>query len=222
MKSPSMPRSQRSTVKRLKERGSYDLEDIYRILDEGIVCHVGLAVQGQPFVIPMAYARRHDKLILHGSVASRLMQEIGQGVEACVTVTLLDGLVLARSAFHHSMNYRSVVALGTTRPIKSKEEKRAALATLVEHLVPGRWKDARPPNDQEIAATEVLEFSLDEASAKIRTGPPKDAENDLDLPIWAGEIPLQLRPLAPVAAPELQTEADVPTYAMKYRRPGWK
>ncbi|MFQ5601486.1 MAG: pyridoxamine 5'-phosphate oxidase family protein [Candidatus Krumholzibacteriia bacterium] len=192
MASGSSARTARNTVKRLKERGCYDRQVIHRILDEGIVCHLGFVVDGQPFVIPMGYARAGNKLLLHGSVASRLMRMLGAGCDACVTVTLLDGLVLARSA----------------------------LDQLVEHLVPGRTQDARRPTDEELAATAVLEIPLDEASAKLRVGPPKDDEEDLKLDVWAGVVPLRLTPLEPEAHPELRSGIEAPAYVRRYRRSG--
>jgi nitroimidazol reductase NimA-like FMN-containing flavoprotein (pyridoxamine 5'-phosphate oxidase superfamily) len=210
----------RTTVNRLPQRGFYDRETIYRILDEGLVCHVGFSVDGQPYVIPTAYARWDDRLILHGSTASRMFRRLGEGLEVCVTVTLVDGLVLARSQFHHSMNYRSVVALGRARPIRDPERRSRALEILVEHLVSGRSGDSREPNPKELAATEVLEMPLEEASAKIRTGPPGDNADDLGLDVWAGVIPLALVPGEPQSAPDLAKGISVPDYAARYRRPG--
>lgn len=216
---PTPPVSERTRVRRASERGAYDRETIDRILDEGLVCHVGLAGEdGQPYVLPMAYARDGDRLLLHGSVISRLMQRAADGVPMCATVTLLDGMVLARSTFHHSMNYRSVVVLGTAVPIRDREEKLAALDRLVEHLVPGRSADARGPSEKELAATEILALPLDEASAKIRTGPPSDPKSDLDLDVWAGTVPLRLVPGAPETSPDGKPELPVPTYATRYRR----
>jgi nitroimidazol reductase NimA-like FMN-containing flavoprotein (pyridoxamine 5'-phosphate oxidase superfamily) len=209
----------RSAVRRLPKRGHYDLETVYQILDEGLVCHVGFEVQGQPFVIPMAYARDGDRLILHGSVASRLMSGLGEGVEACVSVTLLDGLVLARSQFHHSMNYRSVVAFGRARLVEGKEEKERALSRLVEHLVPGRAADSREPSPEELNATAVLEFPLADCSAKVRSGPPVDARADLGLETWAGVIPLAETPGIPLAAPDLDSGIEAPNYVSAYARP---
>ncbi len=209
----------RTRLKRLPGRGSRERETINRILDEGLVCHVGFAVEDLPYVIPMAYARAGDRLILHGSVASRLLRHLGGGRDACVTVTLLDGVVLARSAFHHSLNYRSVVVFGKAIPITDPEKKKRALEALVEHLVPGRTADARGPNETELAATAVLELPIDEGSAKIRTGPPVDEEPDLQLPIWAGVIPLELTPLKPDPDPDLSPGLPAPGYATSYRRP---
>ncbi|MCP4200455.1 MAG: pyridoxamine 5'-phosphate oxidase family protein [bacterium] len=208
----------RTRVRRISDRGHYDAATIHAILDEGFICHVGFAVDGQPYVIPTGYGRDGNRLILHGSVASRMFKHLREGFDACVSVTLLDGLVLARSQFHSSMNYRSVVALGCATPIREEAEKRRALDILVEHLAPGRGADSRPADRQELAATEVLAFPLDEASAKIRTGPPGDNEEDLDLGMWAGVIPLGLEAGIPIDAPDLASGIEVPGYALNYRR----
>jgi uncharacterized protein len=192
------PPSQRAQVRRLPERGAYDRQTIDAILDEGLVCHVGLASEGQPFVIPMNFGRDGDRLLLHGSAASRLMRGLAAGSPACFTVTLLDGLVLARSAFHHSMNFRSVVLFGKATPVEEPAGKTAALRIISEHLLPGRWDEVRPPNARELAATTVVEVSIAEASAKIRTGPPRDDPEDLAWPVWAGVLPLAVLPGAPV------------------------
>lgn len=191
----------RTTVRRLPDRARYDRATVHAILDEGLVCHVGFVDAGQPFVIPSSYARVGDRLVLHGSAASRMVKALAAGAPACVTVTLLDGLVLARSGFHHSMNYRSVVVLGTAAEVTDPEEKRRALDAIVEHVAPGRAASVRPPSGNELRATRVVALPLDEASAKVRTGPPKDDEADYALPVWAGELPLRLEPLAPVADP---------------------
>ncbi|MDH3254620.1 MAG: pyridoxamine 5'-phosphate oxidase family protein [Acidobacteriota bacterium] len=214
-----MGRKSKTTVRRLPKRGRYDSRTLHAILDEGVVCHVGFAVDGQPYVLPMSYARDGERLFLHGSVASRLMGHLAESVEACVTVTLVDGLVLARSQFHHSMNYRSVVAFGRARAVREPEEKRIALRALVEHLVPGRGDDSRPPSPEELAATEVVEFPLHEASAKVREGPPGDATGDLGLDHWAGVIPLDQVAGSPVAAPDLKDDIPLPAYVRDYRRP---
>lgn len=211
--------SDRTTVRRLPERGAYDPDVIRAILDEAMVCHVGFVVEDQPFVIPMGYGRDGDDLILHGGPASRMLRAVASGAPLCVTVTLLDGLVLARSAFHHSMNYRSVVVLGQARAIRDPAEKRAALERLTEHLIPGRWADARKPNDRELARTVVFRLSLAEASAKIRTGPPKDDEEDYALPVWAGVIPLTTTAGAPAADPRSDPAVSAPRYVTEYRRP---
>lgn len=210
--------SRRSRVRRLPARAAYDQETIQAILDEGLVAHVGFVDDGQPFVIPMAYARMGDELILHGSAASRLVRRLAAGVPACVTVTLLDGLVLARSLFHHSMNYRAVVALGTARPILDPAAKQRALAAFADRLLPGRSAEARAPTPQELRATTVLSFPLDEATAKLRTGPPQDPAADLDLPTWAGVLPLRMAAEAPVPAPDLASPTSPPTSLRRYQR----
>jgi len=194
-----LPPSPRTRVRRLPERGAYERETIHAILDEALVCHVGFSVEGQPYVIPMLYGREDERLFLHGSAASRLLLRLEAGTPACLTVTLVDGLVLARSAFHHSANYRSVVLLGQATPIVEPAAKTEALRVISEHLVPGRWCEVRPPNARELAATTVLEVPLLEASAKIRTGPPRDDPEDLALPVWAGVLPLALSPGEPVS-----------------------
>ena len=205
-------------VRRVPKRAQYDKETIYRILDEGLVCHVGLVEDGQPVVIPMNYARRDDTLILHGAPASRLLQYVQAGHPVCVTVTLLDGLVLARSVYHHSMNYRSVVVFGRGRLIEAEQEKLAALEVLTEHILPRRWQDARRPNRQELDATAVVSVAIESASAKVRTGPPADDEDDYQLPVWAGVLPIQQQALTPVNDPRLHTDMPVPHSVSNYRR----
>ena len=209
----------RTTLQRVPERASYNRDLIYRILDEGLVCHVGFVVESQPYVIPMNYARRGDELILHGSGASRLLKRLREGAPACVTVTLLDGLVLARSALHHSVNFRSVVVLGTAASIRDPEDKKDALRYLVEHVIPGRAKDARPPSDSEVTATTVLKIPIKEASAKTRSGPPSDAEADMHLPVWTGVIPLRTVAMEPEPDTTMEPGIDMPQYVSDYRRP---
>jgi nitroimidazol reductase NimA-like FMN-containing flavoprotein (pyridoxamine 5'-phosphate oxidase superfamily) len=196
---PPFPVTERTRLRRLPPRGVFERETVYGILDEALVCHVGFVADGQPFVIPTIHARLGDRLVVHGSAASRMLRNLAGGVPVCVTVTLIDGLVLARSAFHHSMNYRSVVVLGTAALVTDPAEKVAALEAIVEHVAPGRTPEVRPPTPQELKATSVLTIALDEASAKIRTGGPIDDEADLALPCWAGVIPLRLTPSAPIA-----------------------
>jgi nitroimidazol reductase NimA-like FMN-containing flavoprotein (pyridoxamine 5'-phosphate oxidase superfamily) len=208
----------RTTVRRLPDRARYDRDTLESILDEGLVCHVGFVDGGQPFVVPSAYARRGDRLVIHGSAASRMIRALAAGAPACVTVTLLDGLVLARSGFHHSMNYRSVVVLGAATEITDPEEKRQALDAIVEHVVPGRLSSVRSPSEVEMRATRVVELPLDEASAKVRTGPPKDDEADYALGIWAGELPLRLDPLAPVDDARLAPGLTPPPHVTGWRR----
>lgn len=196
--------TQRTTVKRLPKRANYEQDTVYQILDEGLVCHVGFVVDNQPYVIPTAYGRVEDKLYIHGSPASRMLRTLQAGIQVCVTVTLLDGLVLARSAFHHSMNYRSVVVFGTASVVSDPEDKLKALHAFTEHIVPGRWEEIRQPSRNELAGTLVLSLPLVEASAKVRTGPPVDDEADYELPVWAGEIPLRLVAGVPINDPRLQ------------------
>jgi nitroimidazol reductase NimA-like FMN-containing flavoprotein (pyridoxamine 5'-phosphate oxidase superfamily) len=210
----------RTTVGRLPERARYDRDTICAILDEGLVCHVGFVADGQPFVIPATYARWDDRLVIHGSAASRMVKALAGGAAACVSVTLLDGLVLARSAFHHTMNYRSVVVVGTATEVVDPQEKLRALAAIVEHVAPGRGASVRPPSEIELRATRVVTLPLDEASAKLRTGPPKDDEDDYALPVWAGEIPLGLEPGPAVADPRLAPGIAVPPDVQLWRRPG--
>jgi uncharacterized protein len=203
-------KTRRVTVRRRAGRGKYDRATIDAILDEGRFAHVGIVSEGQPFVIPMLYARNGSEIYLHGSPLSRLVKTLAEGVPLCLTVTLLDGLVLARSAFHSSMNYRSVVILGEGREIRDREEKLEALRMIVDHVVPGRSDDARGPSDKELKATEVIALSINEASAKIRTGPPVDDAKDYALAVWAGEVPLSLVPGPPV--PDERCNASVPDY----------
>lgn len=206
----------RTTVRRLPKRGAYDRETVYAILDEALLCHVGFVVEAKPVVIPTIHWREGDTLYVHGSVASRMLRSLKEGIEACVTVTLLDGLVLARSAFHHSMNYRSAVVFGTAREVTDREEKLKALDSLVEHVVRGRAKEARAANESELRLTTVLAIPIDEASAKIRTGGPVDDEEDYALPVWAGVLPLRLTPGEPVA--DRGVSAEVPEYVRRYSR----
>ena len=202
--------SERTRVRRRPARGVYDRDVIDAILDEALVCHVGFVHEGQPFVIPTAYARVGDVLYVHGAAASRMLRVIAEGVPVCVTVTLLDGLVLARSAFHHSMNYRSVVVLGVATEVTDEAERLLALRAIVEHVVPGRWPVVRPPTPQELRATSVLRLPLAEASAKMRSGGPLDDAEDRGWPVWAGEVPLRLLPLAPVADSGVPADAQPP------------
>ena len=214
----TFPQTDRTKLKRLPKRGHFDRETVYAILDEGFICHVGFSVDGQPFVIPTGYARARDKLYIHGSQASRMLRTLSGGLDACVTVTIVDGLVLARSAFHHSMNYRSVLILGRATLVDDPEEKMTALVALSEHIVRGRWADVREPTEQEMVQTTVLCLPIEEASAKIRTGPPLDDEEDYALPIWAGVVPLKLVAGEPVNDPRLPAEIPVPEYAAHYKR----
>src|SRR5258705_1887515 len=204
--------TRRTTVKRLPKRGAYDRATIEAIVDEALICHIGIVVDGQPIVIPTIHWRHGDVLYFHGSTASRMLRSLKNGVEACVTITLLDGLVLARSAFHHSMNYRSVVVFGRATMVEKRDEKIAALLAFSEHVVRGRWDDVREPTEQELKATTVLSVTLSEASAKVRTGPPLDDEEDYALPIWAGVIPLRLVADTPLNDPRLPNGLEPPDY----------
>jgi uncharacterized protein len=211
-------RTEKNNIKRLPKRGHYDRETIYRILDEALICHVGFVESGQPYVIPINFARVEDRIILHGAKASRLLKHIEAGHPVCVEVTIVDGLVLARSVFHHSVNYRSVVVFGTGGLLLDVQEKLAALEAVSEHLVPGRWKEARRPNQKELNATSVVCIRIDEASAKVRLGPPVDEEEDYALPVWAGVLPLQETPLSPVPDELQSQDLAVPGYIATYSR----
>jgi uncharacterized protein len=191
---------------------------VYGILDEGLICQVGFVVEDQPFVIPTAYGRVDDRLYIHGSPASRMLRTLKEGVNVCVTVTLLDGLVLARSAFHHSMNYRSVVVFGEATLVEDANEKLEALKAFTEHVMRDRWAEVRPPTRQELAGTLVLALPLNEASAKMRSGAPMDDEADYELPVWAGELPLRLTTLSPIADSRLAPDVDLPTHIQQYCR----
>jgi len=196
----------------------YDREAAYRILDEGFICHVGFAMDGQPYVIPTSYGRMDANLYIHGSAASRMLRQMKEGVAVCVTVTLLDGLVLARSVFNHSMNYRSVVILGKATLVDDPEEKLEALRLLSEHILPGRWNDSRQPNDRELKATSVLRVPIEEFSAKVRTGPPIDDPEDYSFPTWAGVVPLEMNAGEPIRDPKLTTGIQTPGYIRNYSR----
>ena len=209
---PDYTPTARTQVKRLPKRALYDREQIHSILDEGFLCHVGFVVEGQPYVIPTGYARSGEQIYLHGSAASRMLRTLDRGVDVCVTVTLLDGFVLARSAFHHSMNYRSVAIFGTARLVADEAEKMDALARFTNHIVPGRWDEVRLPTPQELKATSVLALALDEVSAKVRTGPPVDDEPDYDLPIWAGVVPVRMQPGEPKPDDRLPAGLSAPDF----------
>ncbi|MBD2578359.1 pyridoxamine 5'-phosphate oxidase family protein [Oscillatoria sp. FACHB-1406] len=211
-------KTDRNTVKRLPQRSSYDRELAYQILDEGLICHVGFAIEGQPFVIPTAYGRIGDKIYIHGSPASRMLRSLQGGLPVCLTVTLLDGLVLARSAFHHSMNYRSVVIFGKAEVVSELQEKLIALKAFTEHIVPQRWDEVRSPNPQELQGTLVLALPLNEASVKMRTGDPLDDKEDYNLPAWAGQIPLALTAKTPIRDSQLPLEIATPDYLLSYTR----
>jgi uncharacterized protein len=217
MSETQMPTA-RTRVVREPHRGVYDRETVYRILDEGFLCHIGFAVDGQPYVIPTSYGRKDANLYIHGSAASRLLRNLQAGVPVCVTVTLLDGLVLARSVFNHSMNYRSVVFLGKATLVDDPGEKLEALRTISEHIIPGRWADARQPNERELKQTSVLRLPIEEFSAKVRTGPPIDDEEDYSFPTWAGVVPLEMKAGEPINDPTLNSRPEAPGYVRNYSR----
>jgi nitroimidazol reductase NimA-like FMN-containing flavoprotein (pyridoxamine 5'-phosphate oxidase superfamily) len=212
------PPTERTRVVRESHRGAYDCETIYKILDEGFVCHVGFFVDGQPYVIPTLFARVGDAIYFHGSAASRMLRNVSGGIPVCVTVTLTDGFVLARSVFNHSMNYRSVVALGKAVLLDAPEEKLKALQAFTEKIILGRWNDARQPNEKELKATSILRLLLTEVSAKMRVGPPEDDAPDYALPVWAGVIPLALTPGAPIRDEKCDASIPTPAYAAHYQR----
>ncbi len=211
-------RTEKNRIKRLPKRGRYDRETIYQILDEALICHVGFVVNKQPYVIPINFARVEDTIVLHGAKASRLLQHIEDGHPVCVEATIVDGLVLARSVFHHSVNYRSVVLFGKGRPVHEEQEKLQALKAITEHLIPGRWAETRPPNHKELNATRVVSIRIDEASAKIRVGPPADDDEDYALPVWAGILPLEEQPLSPIRDERLSEAVTLPGYISRYSR----
>ena len=217
MSEPYTP-SARTRVVREPHRGVYDRSTAYQILDEGFICHAGFVVDGQPFVIPTGYGRAGDNLYIHGSAASRMLRRVNEGIAVCVTVTLLDGLVLARSIFNHSMNYRSVVILGTARAVTDAKEKLEALRLLSEHILPGRWAESRQPNEKELKATLVLRLPIEEFSSKVRQGPPIDDEEDYAFPTWAGVIPLQTLAGEPIDDARLMPGITAPEYARGYTR----
>jgi nitroimidazol reductase NimA-like FMN-containing flavoprotein (pyridoxamine 5'-phosphate oxidase superfamily) len=205
-------------VRRHPERARYDRETVDQVLDEGLICHLGFVAGGRPFVIPTIHARVGDVVYLHGSPASRMLGTLKEGVDVCLTVTIIDGLVLARSAFSSSMNYRSAVVLGRATEVTDDGEKQRAFEAIVEHVARGRWADCRWPTPKEATATTIVRLPLEEFSAKVRTGPPKDPEEDLDLPIWAGVVPLGLATAAPLDSPDLMPGPVPPEYAVRYRR----
>ena len=211
-----MTLTKRTELRRIPDRGSRERETINQILDAGFLAHVGFCVAGQPFVIPTLYGRNGERLYLHGSAASRMLRELETGIPACVTVTLVDGLVLARSAFDHSMNYRSVVAFGKARKIADAAQRIRSLRVISEHLIAGRWKEIREPSEKELKATTVLEFLIEEASSKVRSGPPLDDENDYGLPVWAGVLPLEIRSRPPIPDAKLIEGVGVPDYVRSY------
>ena len=213
-------KTDKTRIKRLPKRGHYDRETIYHILDEALICHVGFVEKRQPYIIPINFARVEDTIVLHGAKASRLLKHIEAGHPVCVEATIVDGLVLARSVFHHSMNYRSVVLFGKGRAVENEQEKMDALKAVAEHLIPGRWGEARLPDRKEMNATRVVSIKIDEASAKIRVGPPVDEQEDYALPVWAGVLPLQEKPLSPIRDELLAAGISLPDYIAHYSRKG--
>lgn len=208
----------RTTLKRLRKRGDFGRDAIFAILDEAFICHVGFIADGKPVVIPTSYVRVDDDVYIHGSAASRMLRSLEEGIDVCVTVTLIDGLVLARSAFHHSLNYRSVVIFGKAKAVDESDEKMRALHAFTEHVVPGRWADIRPPDENELRATLVLRLRLAEVSAKVRTGPPIDDDEDYKLPVWAGVVPLRLIADAPIIDDRVPDGIEAPDYVRDYSR----
>lgn len=208
----------KTKLRRLPDRGAFDRETVYQILDEAFICHVGFVVDEQPIVIPTSFGRIDDTLYIHGSAASRMLRALTGGIPVCVEATLVDGLVLARSAFHHSINYRSVVIFGMATLVADDAGKMTALEAITEHIIPGRWAEVREPNAQELKATTVLAVKLEEVSAKVRTGPPKDDEEDMIVPVWAGELPLRVQTLPPIADPYMAADAAVPAHVSQYAR----
>lgn len=202
------PPNTRTRVTRLPKRAVYDKAQVHAILDEGFFCHVGFTVDEQPYVIPTGYVRANEKLYIHGSAASRMLRTLDEGIQVCLTVTLVDGLVMARSSFHHSINYRSVMVLGTAHLVLDREEKIDALRRFTNHIVPGRWDEARVPTDQELKATSVLVLPMQEVSAKMRTGPPIDDEEDYKIPIWAGVVPVHMRAADPIPDDRISPDAE--------------
>lgn len=211
-----MIRTERSRIRRLPKRAAYDAQTIHAILDAAFLAHVGFVVDGQPFVIPTLYGRRASKLYLHGSPASRMLRLSGEGIAMCVSVTCVDAMVLARSAFHHSINYRSVVAFGEAHLIGDAEEKNDALRVISEQVLAGRWDEVRQPSEKELKATAVLEFSIEEASAKVRTGFPIDDPEDYALPVWAGIVPIPVTPQSPVPDPQLREGTHMPESVRRF------
>jgi nitroimidazol reductase NimA-like FMN-containing flavoprotein (pyridoxamine 5'-phosphate oxidase superfamily) len=214
----TFPPNERTRVVREPQRGIYDRETIYKILDAGFVCHVGFTMETQPYVIPTMFARVQDAIYFHGSAASRMLRGVSNGIPVCVTITLVDGLVLARSVFNHSMNYRSVVALGKAFLVDAPDEKRNALHAFTEKILPGRWREARQPNEKELKATSILRLPLTEVSAKVRVGPPEDDAEDYALQLWAGVIPLQLVAGTPIRDARCDAAIPVPEYVAEYKR----
>ena len=217
MTSESFTPTERTRVRRNPKRATYDREVVHQVLDEAMLCHIALSIDGQPCVLPTIHTRLGNKLYLHGSNQNRMLNTIAEGATACISVTILDGLVLARSGLHHSMNYRSVVLYATGQKVECEDEKRRAMEALVEQIVPGRWEDARQPTQEELNATNVIVFPIDEASAKVRNGPPVDDDRDRNLPIWAGVVPVRLCASEPITD-TAGIDVSIPSYVEQYRR----
>jgi nitroimidazol reductase NimA-like FMN-containing flavoprotein (pyridoxamine 5'-phosphate oxidase superfamily) len=213
------PKTLRNKVKRHPERGQYDSAAIYAIVDQALICHVGFCQGQQVYVIPTLHARQEDRILLHGAKGSRLLRHVEAGGEVCITVTLVDGLVLARSVFNHSINYRSAVLFGKGTLIEAEAERLKALEAFTERIMPGRWQDVRPPSAVELKQTTIVAVAIESASAKVRSGPPKDDEDDLALPVWAGVVPLRQISEAPIADPQLPAEIEIPDYIRSYSDP---
>ena len=211
--------TERTTVKRLPTRGAYDRAAVHQILDEALICHLGFVVDGQPFVIPTIHVRVGEIIYVHGSPASRMLRTLERGIPACLTVTHVDGLVLARSAFHHSMNYRSVMVFGTAQVVDDPAKKAEALHALTDHLIRGRWEEIRQPSPEELRRTLMLAIAIDEASAKVRVGPPLDEDEDYALSMWAGVLPLRLTAMDAIADPRLAPGTAVPSYVASFNGP---
>ncbi len=216
--SQSFTPTDKTTITRIAKRGHYDTATIYPILDEGLVCHISYCLDGQPFMIPMGYCRIENTIYIHGSVGSHFFRQLAQGIDVCVCVTFIDGLILARSAFHHSVNYRSVVCFGKTRLVTDEEERWKALERFTEHVVPGRWAEVRQPNASEMKKTMVLAIPISEASAKVRAEGVNDDPEDMDWPVWAGVLPLKLTPETPITDPKVSADKQVPGYVKTYKR----
>ncbi|HVO75115.1 MAG TPA: pyridoxamine 5'-phosphate oxidase family protein [Ignavibacteriaceae bacterium] len=223
--SREIPPTERSKIKTNPVRAVYDAESIRRIIDESFVCHMGFAVNDQPFVIPVCYGRKEDRIYFHGARGSRIFKTLKTGAEICVTISILDGIVLARSAFNHTINYRSVVIFGKAHELNSPGEKTDALKIITEHIIPGRWDDVRKPTEKELHATSLFSLKINEASAKIRTGPPLDDEDDLNLEVWAGVLPLKIidgKPIADISKGKINGEDHIPEYLKNYKNRGLK
>lgn len=212
------PQTDLNKVKRLPQRGQYDKKSVYDIVDEALICHVGFTVEGQPFVMPTIHTRIGDTVYLHGAVANRMLNHIKAGNSVCLTMTLVDGIVFARSVFHHSMNYRSAVLFGKGRVVLTYDEKWKVFEALTEHIAKGRWKDARHPNELEDKSTQIIAVEIESASAKVRTGPAKDDEEDYALPVWAGVLPLRMTAGEPAADEKLATDISIPEYVKNFSR----